>query len=274
MKKQSTAVEYLHGFSDKEQKRLYRQARICEPLVFQDLPLSNAKKLLEVGCGVGAQTEILLERFPQLHITGVDASKTQLEQARKHIRSIGKKDVVDFVEVDALNLPFSEDTFDAAFYCWFLEHVQNPIDVLAETRRVLKPGGLIICNEVMNATLYIHPYSPAILQYWFEHNDHQWNMKGDPFVGGRLANHLLHAGFQNIETKIITEHHDSRTPKSRDQYLDFWTDLLLSGAPALLKAKKISPELVQSVKKEMAALRSDPESVLFYSYVRATARAL
>ena len=75
------ASGYLHGFTTEEQGRLYRQARIIEHRVHVGLPFHRAKRLLEVGCGVGAQTEILLRHFPELAVTGVDASQVNLQQA-------------------------------------------------------------------------------------------------------------------------------------------------------------------------------------------------
>ena len=49
---------YLHGFSSEEQDRLRRQARFGEHTIYQDVNFSRVKNLLEVGCGVGAQSEI------------------------------------------------------------------------------------------------------------------------------------------------------------------------------------------------------------------------
>ena len=51
---------YLHGFSKDEQERLRKQARFGEYTVYQNVNLSNVKDLLEVGCGVGAQSEFIL----------------------------------------------------------------------------------------------------------------------------------------------------------------------------------------------------------------------
>lgn len=62
---------YLHGFSGTEQQRLMTQARLLESSIFGQIDYSGARRLLEVGSGVGAQTEILLRRFPELHVTGV-----------------------------------------------------------------------------------------------------------------------------------------------------------------------------------------------------------
>ena len=76
---------YIHGYSPEEQDRLRRQAEFMEYTVYQDVNLSQASRLLEVGSGVGAQTEILLRRFPRLKIDCLDLNKDQLETARKSL---------------------------------------------------------------------------------------------------------------------------------------------------------------------------------------------
>ena len=271
-KKTGVAEGYLHGFSKEEQDRLYQQARFFEDSIYGNLDLSRARNLIEVGSGVGAQTEILLERFPNLNIQSVDFSGTQIKRAQEHLKPYSNR--VKFAVGDALHLPFQDNSFDAAFLCWFLEHVQDPVGIIDEVRRVLKPQGQIFCNEVLNATFYVHPYSPATLKYWFQFNDHQWSMKGDPFVGGKLANYLLKAGFQEIETHVMTHHYDNRTPKKRGQFIEYWTDLLLSGAPALVAANRITLEEVEEMKAELNKLKNDPDTVFFYSWIQAKARAL
>jgi ubiquinone/menaquinone biosynthesis C-methylase UbiE len=273
-KKSGVAPGYLHGFTSEEQARLYHQARFFAPSIYQNVQFEHARNLLEVGCGVGAQTEILLERFPNLKITGVDASAAQISQAQAHLARAPYATRAQFMVGDALHLKFPDNSFDSAFICWFLEHVQTPIEILEEVRRVLQPGGMIFCNEVLNATFYIHPYSPATLKYWFEFNDHQWSMKGDPFVGGKLANYLLKAGFQNIRTQVVTHHHDNRTPKARAEFIEYWTNLLLSGSSSLISANRVTPELVQEMQAEMDRLKKDPDSVIFYSWVQASALSL
>lgn len=273
-KKTGVAPGYLHGFTPEEQARLVHQARFWAPSIYRNVHFEHAQNLLEVGCGVGAQTEILLERFPHLHVTGVDASSAQIEQAQHRLKTTPHASRVRFLEGDALHLPFQDNSFDGAFLCWFLEHVQTPIEILEEVRRVLRTGGTIFCNEVLNATFYIHPYSPATLKYWFEFNDHQWSLKGDPFVGGKLANYLLKAGFQNIQTQVITHHHDNRTPKARAEFIEYWTNLLLSGSAGLLSTGRITSDLVQEMKSEMDRLKRDPDSVIFYSFVQASAQSL
>ncbi|MFX6190219.1 class I SAM-dependent methyltransferase, partial [Acinetobacter baumannii] len=70
---------YLHGFSETEQARLVKQARLAESTIFRNIDYAGARRLLEIGSGVGAQTEILLRRFPELHVTCVELSERQIE---------------------------------------------------------------------------------------------------------------------------------------------------------------------------------------------------
>jgi ubiquinone/menaquinone biosynthesis C-methylase UbiE len=263
------ADDYLHGFTPVEQKRLYKQARVLENNIYSTVDFTAQKNILEVGCGVGAQSEILLNRFKHINLTGVDASSSQIARAKEHLKKYSDQKRVKFETGDALNLSFKDNTFDGAFVCWLLEHVREPVGILKEVHRCLRPGGKIICNEVMNSTFFIHPYSPATLTYWFQFNDHQWYMKGDPFVGAKLGNYLTQAGYRDIKLNPHIEHCDSRDEKQRAFIIDYWIELLQSGAPGLLKAKKVTHSLVKEMEVELKALKKDPNSVFFYSFMQA-----
>jgi hypothetical protein len=145
--------------------------------------------------------------------------------------------------------------------------------VLKEVRRVLKAGSTIYCSELLNSTYFVEPYSPATLQYLFALNDYQWTLKGDPFVGAKLGNCLLAAGYQNIATEVKVQFYDNRAPKRRADYIDDWTSVLLSGAPALLRAGKVTPKIVEEMKEELLKLKDDPNAVFFSCWVQAKAEA-
>ena len=269
--------DYVHGFSREEQDRLYRQAKFFEPYIYRNVDFSEQENLVEVGCGVGAQTEILRRRFPHLAITSVDFSKSQLDRAKHHLRSLlaqkGEKSTATLTlkQANAEHLPFAAGSFDAAFLCWFLEHLSDPSKVLGQVKRCLKKEGVLFCNEVMHATLFLHPYSPATLQYWFEFNDHQWNQKGDPFVGAKLGNLLQAAGFRNIQTEIVTLHYDNRTPRLRARFTQDLIELLLSAAPGLLESRRVTEKMIAAMREELSALERDPDAVVMYSWVQAQA---
>lgn len=265
---------YLHGYSSKERARLRKQAQVLEPMVHDQLPFHRRRRCLEVGSGVGAQTEILLRHFPLLHVTCVERSATQIAQARRSLRAIPwASGRFDLIREDATRLPFEREQFDCAFLCWILEHVADPARILSEVRRVLLSGAPIVANEVLNATFFIDPYSPRTLQYWMAFNDRQLELGGDPFVGAKLGNLLQQVGFHDVQTFVKTFHLDNRSPGERAEFLGYWTELLLSGAPELIASKKVGPEVVDGMKDELDRVARDPNSVFFYSFIQARARA-
>lgn len=263
---------YLHGFSEIEQARLVKQAQIAETTIFHDIDYSGAQRLLEVGSGVGAQTEILLRRFPQLHATCVDLSQAQLQAAGRRLGEMPwLRDRYLLQQADATDLPFGPRSFDAAFLCWVLEHVPSPARVLSEVRRVLSPGSPVYLTEVMNASFLLDPYSPNVWRYWMAFNDFQIESGGDPFIGAKLGNLLLAGGFRDVSTRIKTFHLDNREPARRKAMIGFWQELLLSAADQLLEAGKVGNEVVEGVRREMHQVQNDPDAVFFYSFVQARA---
>ncbi|MCU1205644.1 methyltransferase domain-containing protein [Stenotrophomonas maltophilia] len=263
---------YLHGFSGTEQQRLMTQARLLESSIFGQIDYSGARRLLEVGSGVGAQTEILLRRFPELHVTGVDLSETQLATARENLaRTPWCSDRYTLQQADAGELPFEARSFDSAFLCWVLEHVPSPARVLSEVRRVLAPGSPVYITEVMNASFLLDPYSPHIWRYWMAFNDFQYDHGGDPFVGAKLGNLLLAGGFRDVHTEIKTIHLDNREPARRKTMIAFWEQLLLSAADQLLQAGSVDEETVEGMRRECRLVQNDPNAVFFYSFVQGRA---
>lgn len=264
---------YLHGFSNDEQERLIKQALFAEYTVYQNINFSNVKKLLEVGCGVAAQSQILLRRFPNLHLTGIDLSDRQLETAKKNLAenpiAQGRYRIQ---KMDATRMSFNSAEFDGAFLCWILEHVPEPKKVLSEVRRVLALGSPIYITEVLNSSFFIDPYSPHTWKYWMAFNDYQYDQTGDPFIGAKLGNLLMQSGYKDIETTVKTWHLDNRHPQQRKEMIDYWTELLLSASDALLAAQYVDQETVDGMKKEMSKVASDPDAVFFYSFIQAKAK--
>ena len=266
---------YLHGFTDEEEARLVRQARFVEHRVHDRLPLQRSRQLLEVGCGVGAQTEILLRRYPDLHVTGIEYSEANLARARERLTGLpGAENRHELLHGDAQSMQFEADSFDAAFLCWVLEHVADPHKVLSETRRVLRSGSPVVVTEVQNASFFVEPYSPHTWNYWMAFNDHQLDLGGDPFVGAKLGNLMLSSGYSDISTEVRPIHLDNRVPGERAEFLEYWTELLLSGAPSLLDAGRVSKKVVDGMKHELRQVAHDPNSVFFYTFVQATARVI
>lgn len=263
---------YLHGFSNEEQERLRKQARFAEHRIYRNIDFSKHQHVLEVGCGVGAQSEILLRRFPNLQLTGIDYSDRQIHTAQKSLASLPyAKDRYEIKKMDAMNMTFESNQYDGAFLCWVLEHVPNPQRVLSEVRRVLKPGGRVYITEVMNSSFFIDPYSPNVWKYWMAFNDFQYDNSGDPFVGAKVGNFLTSLGYSQIKTNIVSWHLDNRRPSERKEMFDYWLSLMLSASEQLKKSNYVDEATIQAAINEMNEVKTNPNAVFMYSFMQAEA---
>lgn len=94
---------------------------------------------VDIGCGNGAFTEVLVERSAAAHVEGIDPAPAQLEFARG--RGLGEK--AAFRAGDAMALPFGDGQFDAAVMALALFFVPDAAKGFSEMARVVRPGGLV-----------------------------------------------------------------------------------------------------------------------------------
>ena len=264
-------MTYIHGFNEIEQARLVSQAAVLEDKIFKNIDFKGATKILEIGSGVGAQTEILLKRYPEAHITGVELSEVQLNTAKSYIGSKFDKSRYSYYNANAETLPFENDSFDAVYICWVLEHVPNPQRIIDECFRVLKPKGIITISEVQNNNLWLIPKSEIILNYWNKYNDLQLKLGGNPFVGVEIGNFIYNSGFKNIETSSRNFLYDNSMPNHREMMVDYWLNLLLSGFDNLLKHNKVKIEDKSIIVSEMKKV-SQVNGVFNYAFIQSTGK--
>lgn len=265
--------KYIHGYLENEQERLREQAMVIERPIYDFIDFSEDNELLEIGSGVGAQTEILLRRFPHLHITGVEYESRQIKKALENMAKLGYDESnVTFLQQDAKNLHLDRK-YDAAFICWVLEHISDPIQVLNSMKPYLKPGAKVSITEVFNSTFYIFPEIKEVMDYWKIYNEYQVKIGGDPQVGARLGDLLEEAGYQNIELRSGGFHLDSRQPEEKRTVFNYWKNLMSSGAPSLLEEGLITEKELRQMQQAMDELREMPHAVFYYRFIQATAFA-
>lgn len=269
----NSTPKYIHGYLEQEQERLKEQALVIERPIYDFIDFSEVKELLEIGSGVGAQTEILLRRFPHLNITGVEYESRQIKKALENMSKLGyEESKVKFIQQDAKNLHLDKQ-YDAAFICWVLEHISEPVRVLISMKPFLKPNAKVSITEVFNSTFYTYPEKKEVMDYWRTYNEYQVHIGGDPQVGVRLGDLLEEAGYSNIDLRSGGFHLDSRLPEEKRTVFNYWKNLMSSGAPSLLEEKLITEKQVKEMQQAMDELRDMPHSVFYYRFIQATAFA-
>ena len=151
---------YVHGYHPRENERLQDQAGALVDLLHHDTSYPSGSMVLEVGCGVGAQTVTLARRSPGARFTSIDVSARSLAEARRRTDAMGIANV-RFRQADVFALPFAPGSYDHVFICFVLEHLSRPVEALAILHGLLRPGGTMTVIEGDHGSTFFHPESSA-----------------------------------------------------------------------------------------------------------------
>lgn len=103
-------------------------------------------RVADIGCGVGMMTQLLAEMVgPDGEVVGIDFSGAQIAQARKLLPPNISN--VSFVEASATSTNLPEESFDLVYCRFLLIHLTEPDMALREMYRLLKPNGILVCED-------------------------------------------------------------------------------------------------------------------------------
>ncbi|HEV2718860.1 MAG TPA: class I SAM-dependent methyltransferase, partial [Thermoanaerobaculia bacterium] len=134
-----------------------------EQSIFARHPLGDAA-VLDVGCGTGEVTARLAEAYPRATFTGIDLEEPHLERARARCAALGER--TRFETGDAMALSFGDAAFDYVVCRHVIQAVPDPARVLAEIRRVLRPGGRAHIIAEDYGMLWCHPTPLDADEFW------------------------------------------------------------------------------------------------------------
>jgi len=203
---------YVHGYDHRENLRLQDQASTLVELLHSDTSYPAGSRVLEAGCGVGAQTITLAKNSPNALITSVDISETSLVEARRKVAAAGLTNVY-FEQADIFNLPYVENPFDHIFVCFVLEHLSRPVEALNALKDYLGEGGTITVIEGDHGSVYFYPDSEAAHKAIQCQVELQRLAGGNAMIGRELYPLLNQAGFKSIHVSPRMVYVDSSKPE-------------------------------------------------------------
>jgi ubiquinone/menaquinone biosynthesis C-methylase UbiE len=211
---------YTHGYTPVFTEYLKRRTAATNAAFF--LPyLRPGMRVLDCGCGPGTITIGLAQAVAPGAVVGIDIEPGQIEAAQAQAAE-QKNPNVSFQVASVYQIPFLDNSFDAAFGHSILEHVGRPLEALREIHRVLKPGGLIGLREIDQGGNLLEPTSP-ILEKSLELQEKVWRLNGgNPYLGRTLRALLAEAGFINIQASASYDSYG--TPEEAQQWAERMVD--------------------------------------------------
>jgi SAM-dependent methyltransferase len=209
-------TNYVHGYTPAETRRLTDQAGTLADLLHGGTTYPAGSRVLEAGCGVGAQTVQLVTRSPGIELVSVDVSEDSLAQAKAHVAVHAPDATVDWRHADLHDL--RSEKFDHIFVCFVLEHLADPGKALVSLRDRLNPGGTITVIEGDHGSAIYHPRSTQAQAAVDCLVDLQAEAGGDSLIGRRLQPLLEQAGYDDVHVEPRTVYADRTLPHLVDGF--------------------------------------------------------
>jgi ubiquinone/menaquinone biosynthesis C-methylase UbiE len=105
-------------------------------------------RIIDVGCGFGGMNIVLARKFADSEIVGIDLSDPLLQLANRSAQTAGLGARVRFEKADVHQIPYDDDSFDAAISTNMVHLVDNPVQMLNEIERILVPDGCLFIVDV------------------------------------------------------------------------------------------------------------------------------
>src|SRR6266550_2959042 len=264
-------MTYVHGYDTRENERLEDQAGTLVDLLHSDTAYPPGSTVLEVGCGVGAQTLTLARRSPDAGFTSIDVSAASIAEARQKIDGTGLTNV-EFQQADIFALPFDAESFDHVFVCFVLEHLSRPLQALAILKGVLRPGGTITVIEGDHGSAYFYPDSSAAQAAIDCLVELQRRAGGNALIGRQVFPLLVEAGFDAVRVSPRMVYVDSSRPDLVDGFTRKTFTAMVEGVrqPAIA-AGLTEPERFDAGVRDLYRT-TEADGVFCYTFFKGVAR--
>jgi SAM-dependent methyltransferase len=235
-------LRILHGLYGPGSRRLLLEAG-----------LRRGMRVADFGCGVGLVTALLAELVgPEGHVVGLDASAAQLAQARKRMPAGGTN--LSFALASAIETGLPPASFDLVYCRFLLLHLLEPERALREMGALLKPNGILVCEDGHLTSAGSEP--PSALGAFADLWGRLGPARGVDYTLGRRLFQMVHAaGFPAPEITF------NQPVLARGENKRFLELSVAEAGPAFIGAGLITEEQLVRTLAEMWRLNED-ETVL------------
>jgi 2-polyprenyl-3-methyl-5-hydroxy-6-metoxy-1,4-benzoquinol methylase len=201
----SSSSQYIIQGGLPGRERLRVLAGILEPTtlsLLERVGIRTGMRCLDVGCGGGDVAFELARRVaPDGTVVGIDLDEQTLELARSEAALLGRHQAsFQQAEVMSSDLP---SEFDLVYARFLLTHLPDPVGALERMHDALRPGGVLIIEDIDFAGHFCWPPCPAFGRYQELYTQAVKLGGADPYIGPRLPGMLLDLGCREVQMHVI-----------------------------------------------------------------------
>ena len=255
---------YIHGTDEAEQSRLAKLNYLTNASFLEFVETKETEQVLELGSGLGILAEQVSRRLTSGKMTGIEISTEQIA------RCPPQNENLVFICADARNLPFEKNSFDTIYCRYILEHVPDPLSVLKEAKRVLKPAGKLFIQENAILLLKLYPECVVFGEVWNAFARYQHHIGGDSMIGLKLYDLLKRAGFKAPVLSMAPEIHYRET-KTHKPWIDNLIGNIRGAKDQLVRGNYISEKQYAEAITELEEFKENDNAASYFYWNRAKA---
>lgn len=226
-----------------------RYSRLLSPQLADLAGVRDGQRVLDVGCGPGALTAVLVERVGSSNVSAVDPSEPFVAAIR------ARHPGVDVRDASAEDLPFEDQTFDAAIAQLVVHFMSDPVAGLAEMARVTRRGGVVA------ACVWDHAGGHGPLSiFWQAARELDPGVEDESQLAGAREGHLAElfdaAGLREVENAAISAALQHRS------FEEWWEPYTRGVGPAGAYAARLDPSRQEVLRERCRRLLPEPPFVL------------
>jgi len=235
--------------ADSYDRFMGRYSRLLAPQMADLAGVAEGQRVLDVGCGPGALTAVLVERVGPGNVAAVDPSEPFVAAARA--RNPG----VDVQRATAEHLPFEDGTFDAAVAQLVVHFMADPVAGLDEMARVTRPGGIVA------ACVWDHAGGQGPLgTFWTAAHELDHTVEDEGRLAGAREGHLEElfaaAGIQQIEATVLSADLEHPT------FEEWWEPFTRGVGPAGAHVARLDAEGQVALRERCREMLPEPPFVI------------
>lgn len=203
----SRSARYLHGTAPREQRRLTHLNQLMNAACLREMRLERGQQVVDFGAGLGQLTRDMARAVGRGgRVVGIEFSSDQIAEARRQAAAAGEAKLLDLREGDVADPPLGSGEwgrFDVAHARFILEHVTDPLRVVRQMVRAVRPGGRLLLADDDHDVLRLWPEPPGVTEAWRAYMRTYDRHGNDPYVGRRLVQLLHDAGAKPVRNTWI-----------------------------------------------------------------------